>query len=427
MTHRIAHIDAAKFDTEVLQGGNVVLDFYSTECPPCDALAVKYEPLSEIYGDDITFLKIYRQENRPLAQTLGVTSSPTVLFFRDGKQTGDVLSGAIKRKDLVRNLDALLPESRVRELRAAARPSISECDLLILGGGPAGLTAAIYAAQAHVHTILVDTGMPGGQVSTTHQVSNYPGFPDPQAGFMLMHNMSEQAKKAGTEYRVSVDVTAIDLVKKEVVIDGVETIRAKKIILASGSSPNPLGIKGEKEYKGKGISYCATCDAKYYEGKPVVVIGGGDSAIEESLFIAKFAAGITLIHRRAELRANKEAQEKAFAEPKIKFVLEHAPKEFKKMADGRMTVVVEDLKRKELKEITADGVFVFTGMRPNLAEFSGQLTLDKQGYVKVDEYMRTNLPDVFAAGDVASKVYRQITIAVAEGTIAAMTAAKELG
>jgi thioredoxin reductase (NADPH) len=158
----------------------------------------------------------------------------------------------------------------------------------------------------------------------------------------------------------------------------------------------------------------------------VVVIGGGDSAVEEALFITRFASRITLIHRGAALRANKTAQARAFAEPKMRFVLEHAPREFRKNADGTMTVVVEDLQRKAPREITADGVFVFTGMRPNLSLVNNRLELDAQGYVKTDHLMHTNMPDVFAVGDMASKIYRQITIAVAEGTVAAITAAKEI-
>jgi thioredoxin reductase (NADPH) len=274
--------------------------------------------------------------------------------------------------------------------------------------------------------VLVDKGLPGGQVSTTHQVSNFPGFVDPQPGFMLMHYMSEQAVKAGTEYRVAVDISRVDLERKEVVVDDIETIRAKKIILATGSSPNPLGVKGEKEYKGRGISYCATCDAKYFEDKPVIVVGGGNSAIEESLFISRFASKITVVHQFDHLQANKIAQEKAFADPKIEFAWEREPREFRRNDDGTMTVVAENLKTHEMEELTAAGVFVFVGMKPNLDDVNAGFELDKWGYVKVDPFMRTNIPDVFAVGDVASKTYRQITVAVAEGTIAAITAAREL-
>ncbi|MGE5498076.1 MAG: NAD(P)/FAD-dependent oxidoreductase, partial [Syntrophothermus sp.] len=302
----------------------------------------------------------------------------------------------------------------------------TSCDVLVLGGGPAGLSASIYTAQAKLNTIVVDKELAGGQVKVTHQVSNYPGFAEPVSGYMLMHYMAEQAKSAGVCFRSAVEVTEVDLVNKYIVIDGVETIHAKKIIVATGSSPRSIGVKGEKEYKGRGISYCATCDAKFYENKHVVVIGGGNSAIEESLFITKFASKVTVVHQFATLQANKQAQEKAFANPKIEFVLEHEPREF--VSDGRSVteVVVEDLKTKEMKSIKCDGVFIFAGMAPNINEFRAQFELDQWGYVKVDPVMKTNLDDVFAIGDVVSKPFRQITTAVSDGTIAAIEISKEI-
>jgi len=426
MAEKIIYTNAEKYEEDVLKAEKVVVDFYSTECPPCEALAAKFEPLSELYGDDIKFVKIFRQENRDLAESLGIKSSPTLLFYEHGKLVGETLSGAVKRKDIEKNLHLLLPEERVTQIQESIERKTTSCDLLILGGGPAGLTAAIYAAQAQVDTILIDKGLPGGQVSTTHQVSNYPGFIDPQPGFMLMHYMSEQAVAAGVKYRVAVDLTKADLNNKEFEIDGVETIKAKKVILATGSSPNPLGIPGEKEFKGKGISYCATCDAKYYEGKHVIVIGGGNSAIEESLFIAKFASKITVVHQFDTLQANKQAQEKAFAEPKIEFVFEHEPREFSKNDDGTMSVLIESVKDNTTRTMTVDGVFVFAGMRPNLEDLKGEFELDQWGYLKVDQFMKTSIPDIYAVGDLSSKPFRQITVATSEGTIAAMAAAKEL-
>ncbi|MBN2442845.1 MAG: FAD-dependent oxidoreductase [Spirochaetales bacterium] len=428
MSEKIKYIDTDQYDKEVLAGGKVVLDFYSTECPPCEALAAKYEQLSLMYGEDIKFLKIFRQENRALAEKLGVSGSPTVLFYNNGERTGDVLTGGIKRSELIKNLDALLPEERITAIKAGIKPRETTCDLLILGGGPAGLTAGIYAAQAKINVLLVDIALTGGQVKTTHMVSNYPGFKEPQPGYMLMHYMQEQAVAAGVEFRQAVDVTSINLQKKEILIDNYETIRAKKIIIATGSSPKPLGLPGEKEYRGKGISYCATCDAKYYEGKEIILIGGGNSAIEEALFIARFASKITIVHQFAVLQANKVAQEKAFANEKINFLFEHEPRAFIKRDNGDMAVVVENLKTGERTTLETRGVFVFAGMQPNLDGIKGNndLAYDKWGYIQVDDLMHTNIPDVFAAGDVASKPLRQITIATSEGTIAAVQAAREL-
>lgn len=418
-------INTAEFRQEVLEGGNVALDFYSTECPPCEALAPKFEGLSKLYGNDIKFVKIFRQHNRELADKLGVKSSPTLLFYKDGKETGQRLGGGIKRSEIMQELDKMVSPERVEAIKKQVKPAVSEYDVMILGAGPGGLTAGLYLCQARINAVIIDLALPGGNVSTTHEVSNYPGFIDPQPGYMLSHNMSEQTKLCGTVYKVAVDITKVDLEKKEVVIDELETVRAKKIIIATGTSPNLTGAPGEKELKGKGISYCATCDAKYYVDKDVVVIGGGNSAVEESEFISKFAKKITVIHQFDKLTANKKAQEKLFANPKISLLLEHEPRSFKRDGD-KMITEVENLKNKTRSQIVSDGVFIFIGMKPNIDLFRDKLELDKWGYIKTDEDMRTNIPDVYAVGDVISKKYRQITTAVADGTIAAIAISKEM-
>jgi thioredoxin reductase (NADPH) len=418
-------INAVDFQKEVLNGGKVVLDFYSTECPPCEALAPKFESLAELYGNDIKFLKIFRQQNRELADQLSVKSSPTLLFFDNGKEVAERLAGGVKRSDIVTALNSMVSVERANAIAAQIKPSVSEYDVIILGAGPGGLTAGLYLCQAKINTVLVDIALPGGHVSTTHEVSNYPGFIEPQKGYMLSHNMSEQTKACGTAYKVAVDVTKVDLIHKEVVIDDFETLRAKKIIIATGTSPNLTGADGEKELKGKGISYCATCDAKYFVDKEAIVIGGGNSAVEESDFIAKFASKVTIVHQFDTFTANKTAQEKVLANPKINVKFEHEPRAFRREGD-KIVVVVEDLKTKESKELVSDGAFIFIGMKPNTALFHDRLNLDKWGYIKTDEDMRTSLPDVYAVGDVISKKYRQITTAVADGTIAAISIAREL-
>jgi thioredoxin reductase (NADPH) len=418
-------ITAQEFNDEVLKGGKVVVDFYSTECPPCEALASKFEELSSLYGKDIKFLKIYRQKNRELAEQLGVKSSPTLIFYGDGKETGERLAGGIKRKDIIRNLDLMLPNARLKEIRAMIKPSVSEYDVIILGAGPGGLTAGLYLCQSKINTVLIDIALPGGQVSTTHEVSNYPGFIQPQAGYMLSHNMSEQTKLCGTVYKVAVDVTKVDLEKKEIVIDEFETIRAKKIVIATGTTPNTTGATGEKALKGKGISYCATCESKYFDGKEVVVIGGGNSAVEESDFISRFASKVTIVHQFDKFTANKKAQDKIFANPKMNVLFNSEPRAFIKDGD-KMITEIENLITRERTNLVSDGVFIFIGMKPNVELFREALQLDQWGYIKSDENMMTSLSDVYAVGDVISKKYRQITTAVADGTIAAMAIAREL-
>ncbi len=418
-------ISSADFEKEVLKGGKVVLDFYSTECPPCEALAPKFESLADYFDGEAKFFKIFRQENRDLAEKLGVNGSPTVLYFENGKEVGHRLSGGIRRYDLFEGMKSLVGKDMVDDIKNSIKPETSHYDVAILGGGPGGLTAGLYLCQARINAVLIDIGLPGGNVATTHMVSNYPGFIDPQPGYMLSHYMSEQTKQCGTEYKVAVDVTKVDLVNKEIIIDEYETIKARKIIIATGTSPNYLGVPGEKELKGNGISYCATCDAKYFVDKDVIVVGGGNSAIEEADFITKFARKVTIVHQFDKLQANKTAQEKAFANEKIDFMFEHEPRGFKRRGD-KVIVEVEDLKTKKNKDLVTDGIFIFVGLKPNLDLFDDKLALDDWGYVKTNEDKMTNIDGIYAVGDVSSKKYRQITTAIADGTIAAISITKEL-
>ena len=419
-------INAADFQQEVLNGGKVVVDFYSTECPPCEALAPKFEAMAELYGEKIKFLKIFRQGNRELATELGVSSSPTLLFFENGKQILDTISGGIKKSEIVERLDKMLAPEEVAAIKINQKKTVSEYDVAILGGGPAGLTAGIYLGQAKIKTVLIDPALPGGYMGITHQVSNYPGFEQPQPGFMLAHYMSEQAKHTGIDFKVAVDITSVDLVKKEIVIDELETIKARKIIIATGTSPNTMNAPGEKEFKGKGISYCATCDAKYFVDKDVTVIGGGNSAVEEAQFITKFARKVTMVHQFDKLTANQTAIEHLQANEKISVLYEHEPRKFEKR-DGKMFTTVENLKTKETYELEADGVFVFVGFKANLSVLGDIIPeLDSWGYIKTNEDRQTSLPDIYAIGDIISKKYRQITTAVADGTVAVETISKEM-
>lgn len=417
-------ISTTEFEKEVLQGGKVAVDFYSTECAPCEALAPKFDSCADLYGSDITFFKIFRQENRELAASLGVKSSPTVLFFDNGEQVGQMLTGGIKRSELMHNLDAMLPEGRADELKSKIQKTESHYDAVILGGGPAGLAAAIYLGQAKVKTALIDQSLPGGQVTITHKVSNYPGFVEPVAGFMLSHYMSEQAKNTGVDFKVAVDVSSVNLKEKQIVIDGVETVHYKYLVVATGSSPRLMNIPGETAYKGQGISYCATCDAKYFQDKEVIIIGGGNTAIEETEFISKFASKITILTHGDALRANKDAQLQVSSNPKVTVRYHCEPKEFIKDGD-KMSVVIEQKTTKQRETVTADGVFVFVGMQPNLTLFDQAFETDQWGYLKVTDEMETSIDGVYSVGDINSKKFRQITTAVADGTIAAIAISKK--
>jgi thioredoxin reductase (NADPH) len=237
--------------------------------------------------------------------------------------------------------------------------------------------------------------------------------------------MSEQTKLCGTVYKVAVDITKVDLEKKEIVIDEFETLRAKKIVIATGTKPNSTGSSGEKELKGKGISYCATCDAKFFDNKEVVVIGGGNSAVEETDFISRFASKITMVHQLGNFTANRKAVDKVMANAKINVLFNSEPRSFRREGE-KMITEVENLITGERLNLSSDGVFIFIGMKPNIDLFRDKLELDKWGYIKTDEDMQTSVSGVYAVGDVISKKYRQITTAVSDGTIAAMAIAKEL-
>ncbi|MBW2066609.1 MAG: thioredoxin-disulfide reductase [Deltaproteobacteria bacterium] len=296
-------------------------------------------------------------------------------------------------------------------------------DLIIIGGGPAGLTAGLYGARARMNLVLLERLAPGGQVMNTNWVENYPGFPDGISGFDLVDRMKSQAEKFGLEIR-SEEVVGLELRPDEKVVTTPERkIKTRTVILATGATWRKLGIEGEDILTGKGVSYCATCDGPFFKDMEVAVIGGGDTALEESLFLTRFAKKIHVIHRRDELRATKLLQERAMAEEKISFVWDTVP--IRILGDKEVEGL--ELKNVNTGEITrkaVQGVFVFIGTTPNTELVKDQLKLDQGGFVITNENMETSVPGVFAAGDVRSKMFRQIATAVGEGAAAAHAAEK---
>lgn len=416
---KIMHIDQNQFENEVLNSKEVIVDFYSTECPPCEALAPKFEYFSSIYGDKIKFIKIFRQENKTLAEKLGVRSSPTLLFYKNGKEISQRLNGAVKKKDIK---NTILNEYKMPDLTGKTDRKTTNYDVAIIGGGPAGLTAALYASRAKLKTIVIDKSNPGGYVNITHSVANYPGTKEEIKGFMLGHYMTEQARNSSAEILMAGDIEEIDLIKKEIKVDDDKLIKSKAIIIATGSKPRLLNIPGEEKFAGNGISYCATCDGNFYEGKNIFVIGGGNSAVEEALYLTKFVNSLTIIHQFDEFQANKTSALEALNNPKIKVLWSHEPRAF--IGEDKFEKLeVENLKTKERLVLDGrDGVFIFIGYIPQTEIFGNAINKDKYGCIITDENMATNIPGVFAAGDIRNKKYRQITTAVSDGTIAALEA-----
>jgi len=295
-----------------------------------------------------------------------------------------------------------------------------EYDLVIIGAGPAGLTAGLYAARARMNVLLLEKAVPGGQVLVTDWVENYPGFPEGISGYDLAEKMRIQAQDLGLEIETS-QVHALNLSAdiKEIVLKD-RSIHAKSLIIASGASPKKLGI-GEDKYMGKGISFCATCDAPFFKEKTVVAIGGGDTAVQEAIFLTKFAKKVFLVHRRDELRATKILQERAFANDKIEFVWDSVATGVQGLF-GIEGVHVKNVKTNKETTLKADGCFIWVGILPNGEFIKGSVKTDEFGFIIADANMQTSVPGVYVAGDVRDTPLRQIATAVGDGAIAAVCA-----
>ncbi|MBP2026994.1 thioredoxin reductase (NADPH) [Acetoanaerobium pronyense] len=302
-------------------------------------------------------------------------------------------------------------------------------DLVIIGAGPAGLSAGLYGARAKMSTLIIEKDRTGGQIVTTEEVANYPGSIPDASGPSLVARMVEQVDEFGAE-KVKDNILDVDFTGKIKVIKGEKAeYRAKSVIVATGASPRKLDVPGEKELTGKGVSYCATCDADFFTDMQVFVVGGGDSAVEEAIYLTKFAEKVTIVHRRDSLKAAKSIQEKAFANPKIDFMWDTKINEIK--GEGIVeSVVFENTVSGEITEYFADeeigtfGIFVFTGYIPQTHVFQGKMDLNPAGYIKTCDLMKTEIEGVFAAGDVREKILRQVVTATADGAIAAVMAEK---
>ncbi|WP_416197542.1 MAG: thioredoxin-disulfide reductase [Sporanaerobacter sp.] len=301
-------------------------------------------------------------------------------------------------------------------------------DVVIIGAGPAGLAAGLYAARAKLKTLIIEKEKAGGQIVVTEEVANYPGSIENASGPSLIARMVEQADEFGAE-RILDTIVDMELDEKIKVLKGKKNeYKAKAVILATGAKPRPIGCPGEKELTGKGVSYCATCDGAFFTDLEVYVVGGGDAAVEEAMYLTKFARKVTIIHRRDELRAAKSIQEKAFKNEKLDFMWNTVVTELK--GDGILeSMTVKDTVTGEEREIVADeedgtfGVFVFIGLIPETKIFEGKVNMEK-GYIPTDQDMKTNVPGVFAAGDCRVKSLRQVVTATADGAIAATQAEK---
>lgn len=296
-------------------------------------------------------------------------------------------------------------------------------DVAIIGAGPAGLSAGVYASRAKLSTVIIEKMYPGGQAAITDKIENYPGFADGIGGAELTDSIKFQADKFGAE-SLNGDVDKIEKKDSKFIIHmKQEKLEAKTVILAMGAEPRKIGVKGETEFIGRGVSYCATCDGAFYTDRPIVMVGGGDTAIEEAMYLTRFASRIDVIHRRDQLRATKILQERAFNNDKIKFIWDSVVDEIKGK-DAVEEVVVKNVKTGELSSVFVDGAFVAIGYTPKTDFVKELVKLNNQGYIITDDHMKTGIPGLFAAGDIRQKSLRQVVTAVADGAIAAVEAGR---
>ena len=298
-------------------------------------------------------------------------------------------------------------------------------DVIIIGSGPAGYTAGIYTSRANLSTLIISGTLPGGQLMTTSEVENYPGFPNGIFGPELMMNMRQQAERFGSVV-VDDEVIKVDFKKRPFTITThAETYTAEATLVCTGASPRKLGIPAEQQFGGRGVSYCATCDGPFFKGENIVVVGGGDTAMEEATFLTKFGKSVMVVHRRDSLRASKILQQKALENPKIEFIWNNVVADIK--GNNKIsTVLVKDINTGKERTIETGGLFVAIGHEPNTAIFRGQLELDDKGYIVLKQHTKTSVEGVFAAGDVHDHRYRQAVTAAGFGCMAALDVEKWL-
>jgi thioredoxin reductase (NADPH) len=298
-------------------------------------------------------------------------------------------------------------------------------DVAIIGSGPAGYTASIYTSRAKLKTIIISGSLPGGQLMTTTEVENFPGFPNGITGPELMMNMQQQSERFGTKIEVD-EVTSVDFKNRPFKIyTGSAEYLADSVLISTGASPRKLGLKSEGDFSGRGVSYCATCDGPFFRNQEIIVVGGGDTALEEATFLTKFGKSVKIVHRRNELRASKILQERAFENPKIEFIWNSAVVNIKGQSKVD-AVTIKEINTREETVLNAGGLFVAIGHEPNTAIFKGQIDLDERGYILLNNKTKTNIEGVFAAGDVHDHRYRQAITAAGFGCMAALDIEKWL-
>jgi len=399
-----------KMYEESLRGDKPVLvDFWAPWCTYCRKISDAYDRIAQLYGDKMIVAKINVDDEEAMMQELGIELIPTLILYQGGEEKGRIVapeSGAVIEQFIGETLPA-----------QASADDDHLYDMAVIGGGPGGYTAALYAARAGMDVVVLEKLSAGGQMALTHQIDNYPGFVEGVGGYELGEQMKQQAERFGAKtLYAQVERMELDVHPKAIHFTG-GTLRAKTVVIATGANPRELGVPEEKEMLGRGVAYCAACDGMFYKGKTVAVVGGGNSAAADAMLLSRVAEKVILIHRRDTLRATKVYHDPLMKAENIEFRWNSVVTQL--LHGDKLTgLLLRDVHTGEESEIACEGVFVSVGRKPATELVKGQLDLDDAGYIKADESTQTNIPGVYAVGDVRTKALRQVVTAVADGAVA---------
>ena len=405
----VMNINAKKLKAMIENGKTFLVDFWAPWCPHCRKINPAYEQIAEQYAGVLEVVKVNMDENDKLWSELQVELIPTLRLYVDGKPVASTVAPESKAA-IDEFLSGILPEHEEED-------DAHVYDMLIIGGGPGGYTAALYAARAGLDTLVIEKLSAGGQMALTHQIDNYPGFVDGIGGWELADQMQRQAERFGAKTQ-NAEVRSVDLKDNPKKVETSEgTFYGKTIVLATGANPRELGVSNEKELVGRGVAYCAACDGMFYKGKTVVVVGGGNTAAADALLLSRVAEKVIIVHRRDTLRATKIYHEPLMRAENVEFRWNSVVMELLH-EDKLIGVRLKDVQTGEETVLAADGVFVSVGRKPATELVADQVELDKGGYIVAGENTATNIPGVYAVGDVRTKLLRQVVTAVADGAMA---------
>ncbi len=390
----------------------VLVEFSAPWCGYCRRLEPALEQVAEQYQDTIIFGQVNIDDEPALAELEQIEVVPTLLLYQNRQIIGSIVAPESKAQ-----LETFLEEALHRQ-ESGHEKDVPIYDMVVVGGGPGGYATALYAARAGLETVVLEKLSPGGQMALTEQIDNYPGFEEGIDGFSLGEKMKKGTERFGVKTQLTevLSLQLSDEIKAIKTSDG--TIYAKTVVIATGASPRELGVAGETELIGRGVGYCATCDGMFYRGKTVVLVGGGNSAAAEALLLARICEKVILVHRRDTLKATKIYHEPLMQTSNVEFRWDSEVIEL--LAEDKVTGVrLKNVKTGEESLVSCDGVFVSIGRKPASELVAGQIQLDQAGYIIADESTQTNIPGVFAVGDVRTKTLRQVVTAVADGAVAA--------